>query len=62
MMIEGLRQDSLMIFGDAVRISQLLAGLILVACVAALIYFAIKKLQGELYFRVEEKTSKKAKK
>ena len=62
MMIEGLRQDSLMIFGGAVRISQLLAGLILVACVAALIYFAIRKPQGELYFRTEEKTRKKAKK
>lgn len=41
--IEGLRTDSLMIFGDTVRVSQLLAILIFIASVSALIYFFIKK-------------------
>ncbi len=52
MFIEGLRQDSLYtkIFGLEFRTSQVLAGAILVACVTALIYFAIKKPNKELYF------------
>ena len=62
MFIEGLRQDSLMIFGGHVRISQLLAAIILTACTTALIYFAIKKPKGEFYAMVEEKKTKKAKK
>ncbi len=52
MLIEGLRQDSLYttIFGIEFRTSQVLAGIILIACVSALIYFAIKKTSKELYF------------
>lgn len=40
MMIEGLRTDSL--YMGPIRVSQLLAGLIFVACLALLIWFAIK--------------------
>jgi prolipoprotein diacylglyceryltransferase len=49
--IEGLRTDSLYLFGTGIRTSQLLAGLILAACLAALIYFAIKKPNKEFYVR-----------
>ena len=61
MWIEGLRTDSLMIFGDTVRVSQLLAFLIFVAAVAALIFLAIKKPQKPLYVadRKEKITKKK---
>ena len=62
MWIEGLRTDSLMIFGDTVRVSQLLAFLIFVAAVAALIFLAIKKPQKPLYVAdIKEKTTKKKK-
>ena len=49
--IEGLRTDSLYLFGTGIRTSQLLAGLILAACLTALIYFAIKKPNKEFYIR-----------
>lgn len=51
MFIEGLRSDSLYgsIFGIEFRISQVLAALIFVACLSALVYFAIKKPKKELY-------------
>lgn len=49
--IEGLRTDSLYIPGTAIRVSQLLAILIFVACVGLLIYFAIKPPKRALYFR-----------
>ena len=48
--IEGLRTDSLYIPGTALRVSQVLALLIFVACLALLIYFAIKPPKGEKYF------------
>ena len=51
MFIEGLRSDSLYgsIFGIQFRISQVLAALIFVACVSALVYFAIRRPKKELY-------------
>ena len=60
MWIEGLRTDSLMIFGDTIRVSQLLAILIFVAAVAALIFFFIKKPQKPIYVAsVKEKGGKR---
>lgn len=59
MWIEGLRTDSLWI-GDpyeGIRVSQLLAGIIFVFCLALLIYFAIKPPKSKLYIR--EKVEKK---
>ena len=62
MWIEGLRTDSLMIFGDTVRVSQLLAFLIFVAAASALIFLAIKKPQKPLYVAdKKEKNTKKKK-
>ena len=49
--IEGLRTDSLYLFGTGIRTSQLLAGLILVTCLAFLVYFAIKKPNKPFYVR-----------
>lgn len=49
MLIEGLRQDSLMLLGF--RVSQVLAGLIFIACLGLLIYFAIKKPEKKLYIK-----------
>ena len=53
MLIEGLRADSLYttIFGLTFRTSQVLAGLILILCITALVYFQIKKPNKPLYFR-----------
>ena len=48
MFIEGLRTDSLYLFGN-VRVSQLLAALIFIACTTLLIYFAIKHPKRELF-------------
>lgn len=59
MMIEGLRTDSLYIFG-VIRVSQLLAAVIFLACTSLLIYFAIKRPQRPMYIR-EKKTLKKGK-
>ncbi len=49
--IEGLRTDALPIPGTDLRISQVLAALIAVACVALLIYFAVKPPKRELYIK-----------
>lgn len=51
MFIEGLRQDSLYteIFGLSFRTSQVLAGVIFIACAAALVYFFVKKRNKPLY-------------
>ena len=51
MLIEGLRADSLYthIGSLTFRTSQVLAGAILIVCISALIYFAIKKPSGEFY-------------
>lgn len=58
MLIEGLRVDSLMIFG-VVRVSQLLGGLIFAICTALLIYFAIKKPNKDFF--IKQPTTKKDK-
>lgn len=49
MWIEGLRTDSLYLFGSSIRVSQLLAAILFVACTAFLVYFAIKKPQRPFY-------------
>ena len=56
MFIEGLRSDSLYgsIFGLEFRISQVLAAFIFSVCLAALIYFAIKKPNKELSYHKTE--------
>ena len=51
MMIEGLRTDSLYLFGTSIRTSQALAALIFIVCSAALIYFAIKRPNWPIYVR-----------
>ena len=56
--IEGLRTDSLYIFG-IVRVSQLLAGIAFLGCLSALIYFAIKPPKAELYFKTSDVKEKK---
>ena len=71
MLIEGLRTDSLYLFGTSIRVSQALAALLFVACTALLIYFAIKKPNKPFYFReavaegkdtkVKKNSSKKSK-
>lgn len=43
MMIEGLRTDSLYLFGTGIRTSQALAAVLFVACTAAQIYFAFRR-------------------
>lgn len=59
--IEGMRTDSLYVPGTAIRVSQLLAALIFIACVAALIYFAIKPPKRELYTYVKAEKQKDGK-
>lgn len=59
MLIEGLRTDSLTIFGGAVRVSQLLAGIIFAVCLVALIYLQIKKPEKPLYFKESKKENEK---
>jgi phosphatidylglycerol:prolipoprotein diacylglycerol transferase len=59
--IEGLRTDSLYIPGTSLRISQVLAIAIFLACLAMLIYFAIKPPKRELYVKkapISESTDK----
>ena len=60
MFIEGLRSDSLYgnFFGLEFRISQVLAALIFATCLTALIYFAVKKPQKELYYYKNVKKEK----
>lgn len=62
MLIEGLRTDSLYttIFGWTFRTSQVLAAVIFTVCLAALIYFAVKKPNKPFYFK-EAKPQKKSK-
>jgi phosphatidylglycerol:prolipoprotein diacylglycerol transferase len=40
--VEGLRLDSLYIGGSNVRVSQLLSGILVLGCLAALVYFMLK--------------------
>jgi phosphatidylglycerol:prolipoprotein diacylglycerol transferase len=49
MWIEGLRMDSLYLFGSSIRVSQALAIVLFVTCAAILIYLAIKKPNKPLY-------------
>ncbi len=60
--IEGLRTDSLMIFGGAVRVSQLLAIIIFIGAALALTYFFIKKFEKPIFVQIKkEKINKKKK-
>ena len=59
MLIEGLRTDSLYLFGTGIRVSQLLAALIFITCLSLLIYFSIKKPEKELYvYKCDKKEEK----
>ncbi len=62
MLIEGLRTDSLYLFGTSIRVSQALAGVLFITCTALLVYFAFKKPNRPFYIRqsasAEEKTEK----
>lgn len=49
MIIEGLRTDSLYLFGSSIRVSQALAAVLFIACTALLVYFAIKKPNKPFY-------------
>ncbi len=49
MLIEGLRTDSLYLFGTSIRVSQALAGVLFITCTSLLIYFAIKKPNRPFY-------------
>ena len=49
MLIEGLRTDSLYLFGTSIRVSQALAALLFVVCASLLIYFAVKKPNKPFY-------------
>ena len=57
MWIEGLRMDSLYLFGTSIRVSQALAMLLFVACTSLLVYFAFKKPEREFY-RMEASSDK----
>ena len=61
MWIEGLRTDSLYLFGSGIRVSQLLAGILFVGCTALLIYFEFKPPKREKFIYVKEKSKKKDK-
>ena len=61
MLIEGLRTDSLYIPGTALRISQVLAGVIFVAAAALLIYFAVKPPKAEFYHKQPKAAKPQAK-
>ena len=49
MWIEGLRTDSLYLFGTPIRVSQALAIVIFLTCASFLVYFAIKKPNRPFY-------------
>ena len=59
MLIEGMRTDSLYLWGTGIRTSQALAALILIGCVAALIYFAIKPPKKDLFIKQPNKNQEK---
>jgi phosphatidylglycerol:prolipoprotein diacylglycerol transferase len=59
MMIEGLRTDSLYLFGTSIRTSQALAAVLFVVCAALQIYFAIKKPDKPFYHRDPEEDKNK---
>ena len=49
MWIEGLRTDSLYLFGSSIRVSQALAAVLFVVCTSLLVYLAIKKPNRPFY-------------
>ena len=53
MWIEGLRTDSLYLFGTPIRVSQALAIVIFLTCASFLVYFAIKKPNRPFYRMAE---------
>ena len=66
MLIEGLRTDSLYLFGTSIRVSQALAGVLFVVCTSLLIYLALKKYSRPFYIYtkpepVEASSEKKSK-
>ena len=60
MLIEGLRTDSLYLFGTSIRVSQALAGLLFAVCTTLLIYLAIKK-PNRPFYRMEAPTTNNGK-
>lgn len=58
MLIEGLRTDSLYLFGSNIRVSQALAGVLFVVCTSLLIYLAIKKPQRPFFVYSNPKPEK----
>ena len=58
MLIEGLRTDSLYLFGTSIRVSQALAGVLFVACTSILIYLAVKKYERPFYRYTKPETAK----
>ena len=54
MMIEGLRTDSLYLFGTSIRTSQALAAVLFIVCTAFQIYFAFRRPQ-KAFFKFEPK-------
>lgn len=62
MFIEGLRTDSLYIANTDIRVSQLLAGIIFVVCLALLLFFAIRKPTKELYHKTPVEGQEKVEK
>ena len=59
MLIEGLRTDSLYLFGTSIRVSQALAGVLFVVCTSILIYLAAKKYEHPFYVYVKPDNEKK---
>lgn len=58
MWIEGLRTDSLYLFGTSIRVSQALAGVLFVVCTAVLVYCAVKKIERPFYRYTKPETVK----
>ena len=60
MLIEGLRTDSLYLFGTSIRVSQALAGVLFAVCTSLLIYLAVKKYERPFftYTKPDEKNVK----
>ena len=61
MIIEGLRTDSLYLFGTSIRVSQALAGVLFVVCTSILIYLAAKKYEHPFYVYVKPDDGKDVK-
>lgn len=57
MWIEGLRTDSLYLWGTGIRTSQALAAVLFIVCAAAQIYLAIKRPNKPFYHKEPQVTS-----